>query len=79
MGEGAVYRELTVARLRVPERADHLEVLFLESARIYRLARDREDFDVLVDRLRASEAEGRPVSVAIASLHDDLVEDVQAL
>jgi hypothetical protein len=36
-----VHRELTVARVRGSEEEDYVEVLFLESARIYLLERTR--------------------------------------
>jgi hypothetical protein len=68
-------RELTVARVRGWEEADHLEVLFLESARIYLLERARPDFDQLLDRLR----EGQRVWITIAPPDGDVIEDVRAL
>ena len=73
-----MYRNLTVARVRTPERADHVDVLFLESARIFRLARGRDDFDDVLERLRASERGGHPVLVTLASLDSDVVEGVEA-
>ena len=68
-------RELSVARVRGSEEADHVEVLFLESARIYLLERSRPDFDQLLDRLR----EGQRVRITIAPPDGDVIEDVQAL
>jgi len=72
----AVHRELTVAQIRSREGADHVTVLFLESARFYRLLRERPRFDELLTRLRASELERRPVRVGLASLDSDVIEDV---
>ena len=69
-----MHRELTVAAVRGSEEEDHLEVLFLESARIYLLPRARPDFDELRDRLR----EGRRVRIELASLDADVIEDVRA-
>jgi hypothetical protein len=68
-------RELTVARIRGPGEADHVEVLFIESARIYLLERARPDFDQLLDRLR----EGQRVRITIAPPDGDVIEEVQAL
>jgi hypothetical protein len=68
-------RELTVARVRGSEEADHVEVLFLESARIYLLERARPDFDQLLDRLR----EGQRVRITIAPPDGDVIEEVLAL
>jgi hypothetical protein len=69
-----VYRELTVAQVRGSEEDDHVEVLFLESPRIYTLSRKRSDFDEVLARL----APGRPVTVGLASLDADVIEDVRA-
>jgi hypothetical protein len=69
-----VDRKLTVARVRGLEEDDHVEVLFLESARIYTLSRKRPDFDRLLARLE----EGRVVRVRLASLDADVIDDVQA-
>lgn len=73
-----MFRELTVARVRTPEEADYVEVLFLESARVYELRRDRSDFDGLIALLRAAELDGRPIKVGFASLDSDEIQDVQA-
>jgi hypothetical protein len=65
--------ELTVAAVRGSEEEDHVEVLFLESARIYRLERARPDLDELLGRLR----EGRRVRVVFTPPDGDVIEDVQ--
>lgn len=70
-----MYRELTVASVRGSEEADHVEVLFLESARIYVLERARPDFDELLGRLR----EGQKVRVTIAPPDGDVIEGVTDL
>jgi hypothetical protein len=67
-----VERELTVAAVRG---SDHVEVLFLESARVYRLDRARPDFDELLGRLQ----EGRRVRVTTAPPDGEVIEDVQLL
>jgi hypothetical protein len=68
-----VYRELTVAHVRGSEEEDHVEVLFLESARIYRLERARPDFEELLGRLQ----EGRHLRVAFTQPDGEVIEDVQ--
>ena len=68
-----MYRELTVASVRGSEEEDHVEVLFLESARIYRLERARPDFEELLDRLR----EGSRVRVSFAAPDADEIDEVQ--
>jgi hypothetical protein len=72
-----VYRELTVARIRDGEDADHVEVLFLESARIYWLLTASPAAGELLERLRAAESEGHAVEVGLASLDSDVIEDVR--
>ena len=68
-----MYRDFTVAGVRGSEDVDHHEVLFLESARIYRLEKTRPDFDKLVGRLR----EGARVRIAVAPPDGSAIEDVQ--
>jgi len=74
-----VYRELTVARFDSPEDADYIDVMFLESARIYRLFRATTRFGDLLERLRAADAAHRPVAVGLASVDGDVIEDVREL
>ena len=69
----ALYRELTVARTRSREDADHVEAMFFESPQIFRLSRDDPRFDELLERLR----EGERVYVGLASLDSDLIMDVR--
>lgn len=69
-----LYRELTVARVRSLEGADHVEVLFFESPQIFRLSRADPRFDELLEPLR----EGQSVHVGLASLNSDVIMDVQA-
>jgi hypothetical protein len=68
-----VYREFTVAGVRGSAEVDHVEVLFLESARIYRLEKTRPDFDELIGRLR----EGERVRIALAPPDGSAIRDVK--
>jgi hypothetical protein len=70
-----VLRTLTVAAVRGSEEEDHVEVLFLESARVYLLERARPDFDELLGQL----SEGRRVRITTAPPDSDVIEDVEAL
>lgn len=69
----ALYRELTVARVRSLEGADHVEVMFFESPQIFLLSRGGPRYDELLDRLR----EGQRVHVGLASLDSDVIMDVR--
>lgn len=68
-----MYREFTVAGVRGSVDVDHVEVLFLESARIYRLEKTQPDFDKLVGRLR----EGERVRIAVVPPDGSAIQDVQ--
>jgi hypothetical protein len=70
-----VSRELTVAQVRGSDEEDHIEVLFLESARIYLLERARPNFDELLGRLH----EGQRVRIATTPPDGEVIEDVEAL
>jgi hypothetical protein len=71
--EPALYRELTVARVRTREGADHVEVMFSESPQIFSLPRDHPAFDGLLERFQ----EGARVHVGLASLDSEVILDVR--
>jgi hypothetical protein len=68
---------MTVAHVREGMRADFAEVLFLESARIYRLMASNDRFEQILARLRDAEASGQPVSVLLATANGEIIEDVE--
>ncbi len=68
-------RRMTVARVRIA--SELTEVLFLESARIYRLPPTTPRYEDLLQRLRASEASGRRVRVRLTEAHGEVIEDVE--
>lgn len=55
----------------------YVEVLFLESARIYRLDAGRAGFDDALRTLQDAEARGSTVVVALESIDSDVIEDVR--
>ncbi len=65
------YRELTVAHIREPTGADYAEVMFLESARFYRLPRKNPAYDQTLRLLRDALAKGRILKVGVASLESN--------
>lgn len=77
-GEGQPFaREMTVARIR--DRGAHwTDVVFLESAQVYRLSKSHSRFDALLSRLRTAEAAKTPVTVFVASPSSDIIEDVSS-
>jgi hypothetical protein len=75
--EAPVHRELTVAQIRGGEDTERVEILFLESARIYKLLREQPGFGELLERLRQAEGERRSVAIGLTSLDSDVIEDVR--
>lgn len=71
-----VTRAMTVAHLRARPGALFAEVLFLDSARVYRLPITHPDFDRLVARLRQAIAARHAVRVRLAAPDSDVILDV---
>lgn len=71
------YREMTVAHIREPKGADDVEVMFLESARIYRLPRAHPRYARMTRLLREAMSSGRALKIMLASPESDVIEDVQ--
>ena len=69
-------RNMTVAHIREPSRADSIEVMFLESARFYRLFKSNAHFGDMLNRLREAMKTGRALAVSLASPDSDTIEDV---
>lgn len=67
---------MTVAHIREQTQGDAVEVMFLESARFYRLLRNTPNFSAILERLRDARQKGEPVEIAIASPGSDLIADV---
>jgi hypothetical protein len=72
-------RDLTVAHVRERPDLGVVEVMFLESARTFRLSRSHEQFDRVLSTLQASEAVGRSVRVTLTIPHGGDIDDVQNL
>ena len=67
---------MTVANIREQSRPDCVEVVFLESARFYRLLRKNPAFDNLVKQLRDAMDSGRMLDVGVASPDSDIIEEL---
>ena len=72
------YREMRVAHIRETEGAKYWEVMFLESARIYKLFKENPAYDEILGHLRAALAEKRAVRVRCAAMKSEVIEEVQA-
>jgi hypothetical protein len=67
-------RAMTVVKVRPG--TDAAEVLFVESARVYRLRRDNAAYEEALRALRAALESGGPVHVVLAEPHGDVIEGV---
>jgi hypothetical protein len=74
--EGDVIRRMTVAHLREPPGADHVEVMFCESARFYRLPRASPSFEASLRLLKEAVAVGRQLTITLAAPENDVIEGV---
>jgi hypothetical protein len=68
---------MTVAHIREPEGRDYCEIVFLESARFYRLSKANQAFGEVIGTLRKAMGMGRPVRVVLATVNGDMIEEVQ--
>jgi hypothetical protein len=71
------YRDMTVANVRERGGADDTQIAFLESARFYRLSKRHPAYSRTLNLLREAQATGRVLSIGVASLDSDLIEDVR--
>ena len=71
------YREMKVAHIREPKEADYVEVMFLESARIFKLPKKNARYKEIVKRLQDAERDGRAVQVRFASPVSDVLDDAK--
>ena len=69
-------RVMTVAQIREHEGSEPDEILFLESARFYKLPKESSARDSLLSALRQAQATGRTVEVTLPSIDSDVIEDV---
>ncbi len=72
-----VYREMRVAHIREPEGAKYLEVMFLESARFYKLSRQHPEFARMLRQLGEAKEKKCAVRVLMDVLEGDVIKDVE--
>lgn len=76
-GRQLFYRDMTAVHIRGLQETSPLEVVFLESARFYKLPRSVAGFDTLLARLQNAIASGRSLNIGLASQDSDIIEDIQ--
>jgi hypothetical protein len=69
---------MTPARLRERRGSDHVDVAFLESARLYKLLRSHPRFADAVGQLRTAISTGKVVRIRLAAVDSDVIEEVGA-
>jgi hypothetical protein len=75
--EMGVYREMRVAHIREREGAKYWEVMFLESARIYKLFKENPASSEILGHLRAALGKKSAVKVRCSLAESDVIEEVQ--
>ena len=70
------YRKMTVANIREHAEADHVDIVFLESARFYKLYRSNPGFEHALGLLKKAVTNGNTIKVGLASPNGDVVNDV---
>lgn len=76
-GRKRLFLDMTVAHIRDHKGADHVEVVFLESARFYRLSRKNPAYDQALRLLREALAKKSILKVRVASLDSEMIEEVR--
>lgn len=75
--EKRVFRAMTPAHIREPPEADYVEIVFLQSARFYRLFKKNPIYHQIVKVLRDAIAKKQAVQVLCTSPESDTIVDIQ--
>jgi hypothetical protein len=68
---------MTVAAIRSLDEEDYDEVVFLESARFYRLMKQWPGYGAMLGKLRSALSDAIPVTVCFESIDDDRIRNVR--
>lgn len=71
------FREMTVAHIRDGSSPDHVEIIFLESARFYTLKKNHPEFGLIMSILSEAQLKKNAVKVYLSSLDSDIIENVK--
>lgn len=72
-----VFRTMTPAHIREPPEADYVEVVFLESARFYRLFKRNPIYQQILKMLRDAVSQKRAVQVRCTSFESNVLAEVE--
>ncbi len=67
---------MTVAEIRRHEDRDYVHVVFLESARFYKLMKTNPNFVSILELLESARATESVLNIVLASVDSDVIEDV---
>jgi len=73
------FREMTPAHVRESAGAEFAEVMFLESARIYKLFKNNPKYEEIRKRLREAIAKKRFVGILLDQPHGGVIQDIEAV
>ena|ERR1700694_5071982 len=68
---------LHTARVLENHAGDYTEVVFLESARFYRLLKTNPHYDQYLRLLKKAEEDKAPVGILLTTAHGDIIEKVE--
>ena len=67
----------TVAKVIEDKKNDYIKVIFLESARFYKLMRDNANLNTYLSILKKAEKNNSSVKVRLTEPHGDIIEHVE--
>ncbi|NTW69545.1 MAG: hypothetical protein HGB23_06790 [Chlorobiaceae bacterium] len=70
-------RDMTVANIRSNDEADFVEIVFLESARFYRIMKKNSNFNDMLGKLETALSDSKRVTVGLDSIESEIIEDVR--
>ncbi len=72
------FLEMTAAHIRELQGAEFVEVMFLESARIYKLVKGNSKYEEILKRLREAVEKKRTVRVQLNLPHGNVIENAES-
>jgi len=70
------FRDMTVANIRRNDDADFVEIIFLESARFYRIMKKNSDCRDMLGKLERALSDSKPMRVGFESIDSDTIKAV---
>jgi hypothetical protein len=74
--EAGHVRPMTVVQIRTHKDRNYVDVVFLESARFYKLMKTNPNFGSILEQLEGAQESGAARNIVLASVDSDVIEDV---